>query len=468
MNMKKKRIIRNRISLSLLFFSVAVVMFNNFNTARWESERRVIVHDVAQYYAYLPAVFIHNDFKLKFLNDDISLLGKNFFSKITPTDERVIVVTYGLSIHYLPFFILAHAFAQPVDGVPPGYSSTYKFALQMSSWLYLLIGLIVLRKLLLRYFDDKTTGLVILATVFGSNLLWYVTGEAAMTHVFSFTLITVFLYLADRWVDRITITQTIFLGLLTGMISLIRPTNIIVVLVLVLWKVSTLGDLKNRVLHFTKNWHHILIMILACTAIWLPQFLYWKAVSGQYFYFSYPDDQGFFFNNPQFYNNLFSWRKGWLIYTPVMGFSLIGMALLYKIRRALFWPVTVYFLVAWYIISSWWDWWYGGGFSMRPYIDSYGIFAFGMAAFLTWAFRQRLLLKIALITVFFLAGLLGTYNNMRYHYASIHFDSNTRETYFHDFFSLKRTKGYYETLRKPDYKAARKGIYRYQDEAIED
>jgi len=151
-----------------------------------------------------------------------------------------------------------------------------------------------------------------------------------------------------------------------------------------------------------------------------------------------------------------------------MGFSLIGMALLYKIRRAFFWPVTIYFLVAWYIISSWYSWWYGGGFGIRPYIDSYGIFAFGMAAFLAWAFRQRLILKIVLIAVFFLAGLLGTYNNMRYHYASIHYDSNTRETYFHDFFSLKPTSGYYETLRKPDYKAARKGIYRYEDEAVED
>lgn len=319
----------------------------------------------------------------------------------------------------------------------------------------------------MKYFSDKVIALVMLATLFGSNLFYYVTGEAPMTHAFSYCLITLFLFVADKWVDKISIWSTIQLGLLVGLISLIRPTNIIVVLLLVLWKVTNFADLKARFFMLLKHWHFILLMIFFAFLVWVPQFVYWKWVSGQYFYYSYPDDQGFFFLNPQLYNNLFSWRKGWLIYAPVMTFTLIGIGLLHRVNKLFFWPVLVYFLLSWYILSSWWDWWYGGGFGMRPYIDSYGIFAFGMAAFLTWVFRQKKLIKIPLITLFVLALLLGGYNNMRYHYSSLHFDSGTRETYFVDFFHVRHTPGYWKSLRKPDYKLARKGIYRYEDESIE-
>jgi hypothetical protein len=47
-----------------------------------------------------------------------------------------------------------------------------------------------------------------------------------------------------------------------------------------------------------------------------------------------------------------------------MTFSLIGIGLLHRVNKLFFWPVLVYFLISWYILSSWWDWWYGGGFGM--------------------------------------------------------------------------------------------------------
>lgn len=462
--MKKTNSPRYPFSLSVMIFALVTVMWINFNTSRWNLEKWIIVHDITHYYAYLPAIFIYNDIRLTFLHEDRTLLGNDFYPNVTPTGEKAIITSSGMSMLYFPFFMGAHWYAQNSDYPADGLSPPYKFALQMSSWVFLLIGLFFLRKLLSKYFDDKTTALTLLATVFGSNLLWYVTGEAAMAHNYSFALITVYLFILDKWVERISFGRTIFMGLLIGLISLIRPTNIIIVLLLVLWKITTVNELKSRVFILIQNWRHILLMMAMFFLMWTPQFIYWKTVAGSFLYFSYPDDQGFFFSNPQLFNNLFSWRKGWLIYTPVMGFSIIGMALLYRVRKQFFWPALIYFLFSWYIISSWWDWWYGGGFSIRPYIDSYGIFAFGMAGFLTWAFQQKMALKIAAILLFFLAGFVGLHNNIRYHYKSIHYDSNTRETYFHDFFNFKPSEGLDETYRAPDYELARKGIYRYADE----
>ena len=449
-----------------LLLSVFAVIYSDINVSKWNSTKGIIVHDITQYNAYLPTLFIYKDISLSFFNTNHDALGLGFFPKVTQIDKKAIVATYGMALLYSPFFFVGHALAAPLGYEPNGLTAPYQMALQFSSLFYFAVGLFFMRKTLMKYFSDKVIALVILATVFGSNLFWYVTGEAPMTHAYSFCLITLFLFATDKWVDKTSFWSTIQVGFLSGLITLIRPTNIIVVLLLVLWKVASLTDLKDRFFMILKHWPYILLMILMCFIVWMPQFYYWKLVSGQYLYYSYPDDQGFFFNNPQLFNNLFSWRKGWLIYTPVMAFSLIGMALMHRVNKLFFWPVLIYFLLSWYILSSWWDWWYGGGFGMRPYIDSYGVFAFGLAAFLTWAFRQRKLFKIPLITIFVLALLIGGFNNMRYHYSTIHFDSNTRATYCDDFFTLRNKPGFWETLRRPDYKLARKGIYRYEDESV--
>ncbi len=40
----------------------------------------------------------------------------------------------------------------------------------------------------------------------------------------------------------------------------------------------------------------------------------------------------------------------------------------------------------------------------------------------------------------------------------------TREAYFDSFWRARPSATYYDKLRKPDYKLAKKGIYKYEDE----
>ncbi|MDD3526665.1 MAG: hypothetical protein PHX39_06895, partial [Bacteroidales bacterium] len=246
-------------------------------------------------------------------------------------------------------------------------------------------------------------------------------------------------------------------------IALIRPTNALVGMLLILWKVGTCQELKERFRLLLKKWPLVLTMIGMAIIMWLPQFNYWKIISGQWFFSSYPTSK-FFWGNPQLFNVLFSWRKGWLIYTPVMAFTLIGIGLMYRVRQQFFWSLLVYFLASWYVISSWWSWWYGGGLSIRPFVDSYGIFAFGMAAFLTWAFRQRRWLMIAVMIPFVFTLWNGAHNNARYFYQSIHYDSNSKSSYLDGFFHIRQQPSFYESLEKPDYEAAHWGVYRLEGE----
>ena len=454
------------ISLWALIFSLFVVVYINFDYSNWKNPKRIIIHDVLSYYAYLPAIFIYNDISLDFIkhgNND--KLGKGFYGKKTPTGKTVISTSYGMPMLYFPFFIVAHMAAEPLGYSSDGYSTPYRFALVMSSIFYLMLGAVFLRKLLLKYFSKQVVAITLLTVILTTNLLWYVTVEAAMTHAYSFALISIFLYVIDRWIDHPSLKHSLFIGLLVGIISLVRPTNIVVVILLILWKVGTWNELKDRIMFFLKKWHLILIMLAMFFIVWMPQFLYWKYMAGSFLYYSYPEGQGFFFSNPQLYGTLFSWRKGFFIYTPVMIFAVAGIGFLYKKYKGFFWPILIYSLVSWYIISSWWDWWYGGGFGLRPFIDSYGVLSFGLAAFLTWALQATRFKKIIFLTLFLLSAALSTWHYNRYLHGSIHWVAMTREAYFDSFWRKKPSADFYNKIRRPDYKLARKGIYKYEDEA---
>lgn len=466
--MQFNRMFNGRYSYWTTIVVLIVILVINFSTSYWNQENRVIRSDINRYYAHLPAVFIYQDITLKFYSDDPGSLGPQAYPTKLPNGNYVLMTTYGTALCYLPFFLIAHLLA-PLLGYPAdGFSVPYHFAIQMSSWFFLIIGLVFMRKLLKKYFKDWIVAVVIFATVIGTNMLWYVTGEAGMSHTYSFSLIAIFLYLMDTWLEQPTLWKTICLGLVIGLITLIRPTNALIGLVLIFWKVSNFKDLKNRFFWFLQRWYYVLPVLLFAFLVWVPQLLMWKTVTGNYFYYSYPDNQGFYFNDPELFNNLLSWRKGWLIYMPVMGFMLIGIGLLYKVKRDFFWPLLLYFLAVWYVLSSWWSWGFGGGLSIRAYIDSYAVFAVAMAGFLTWLFRQRKrYIKIVLMVVFVFTVWNGAFNNARYFYGSIHYDGMTKRTYLDGFFHLKPGPNYWDSVRRPDYDMLRKGINMYEDEVKE-
>jgi hypothetical protein len=448
--------------------SLLVVLSINFHFSHWEQTEKVIGHDPLSYYAYLPATFIYHDLSLEFLKEGKDRLGKQFWGKKTPTGKLAIITSYGMSLLYSPFFLLAHFSADSLGYPADGYSLPYCFALVMSSVFYLFIGLIFLRKILIKYFTIPVVAITLLIITLTTNLLWYVSFEATMSHVYSFGLISIFMYSIDKWVEKPKYGLTIIIGLLVGIIALVRPSNIVIILLFIFWKITSWKDLINRLLLFIKNWQHIIIMIVFFFIVWVPQFIYWKFISGSYIFYSYPDSMGFFFNNPQLYNTLFSWRKGFLIYTPVMIFSFIGIGLLLKNNKQFFLPVLIYWLITWYIISSWWDWWYGGGLSIRPFIDSYGILAFGLAAFLTWLSKLKLIPKYIFISIFVVITIISTWHFKRYQRGSIHWAGMTKKAYFNSFWRATPAPNFYEKVRMPDYKLARKGIYKYEDERKEE
>ena len=464
------------LSAMTIAFIITFMTVNMLSVRHWKEEQRVIEWDAISYYAYLPAAIIYNDLSLSFADHYNGPHKFIFWPEKGPDGQHVIKTTMGLSVLWLPFFIAGHLTALITGADAGGYSEPYKFFLLISALFYLLTGLIYLRRILVTHFSDLVASLVLAGFAFGTNLYWYTLFQGTMAHVYSFALICVFVWYTLRWYGAgyklqgtggsgliaqspgQQIWSSVRLGLLLGLISLIRPTNIIIIIFFLFYGVMSGKDLKNRIKKLAADYKYILLMLLMVVVVWVPQLIYWKEVTGHWLYYSYGSSEGFFFGDPAIIKGLFSWQKGLFIYTPLLLFAVTGIISLWLKRSPHALAVTVFVPLNIYIIFSWWCWWYGGGFGQRAFIDSYALMAVAAAALLGYGFSSgRKWLRTGIITIYFLLVSLGIFNNIQYYHGAIHWDSMTKEAYWDSFGRIRPSARFNSLLEAPDYEAAREG-----------
>ena len=172
------------------------------------------------------------------------------------------------------------------------------------------------------------------------------------------------------------------IGISITLIGLIKPTEAIIVLFPLLWNVTSKQLLFEKVNLLKRYKKQLIYTVLICLLIALPQISYWYIKTGHIIYDSYKNPGvGLDLTSPHILNILFSYRKGWLIYTPIMLFSLIGFYHLFQNSKDIFYACFIYFISSFYIISSWSEWWYGAAFSVRPLITLYPILAISLGYF---------------------------------------------------------------------------------------
>ena len=456
-----------------LYLITAVIFYSLFNIKPWKNaddnkeKSLVINNDVVSYYAYLPAFFIHDDLQLNFTETDkIDYHAKcQFWPEKSPNGGKVIKTTMGMSFLYSPFFIAGHIYAINSHHKADGFSKPYEFFLTFSCLFYLTIGIIFLRKILLRTFSEWVTSITLICLVFGTHLYYYSTTEATMSHAYNFSLIACFIYYTFKWHEQQKLFYTILLGILGGLIVLIRPVNIILFLLPFLYNVKSLNELKEKTLFFIGHWKHLLVIAVLVLLVISPQLFYWKYVTGDWFFNSYVGEK-FYFGQPHIMEFLFSYRKGWLLYTPIMLLSIIGIILSYKGQKNIFFGLSIILGLNIYILSSWWSWWYGGSFGMRPMIDVYALLAIPFALSIQWIIQRHIFLKIITgwLILYFIN--LNLFQTAQKRHNVLHWDSMTKDAYWTNFNKLRmKTANDWHILEKqiqpPDYEAAKKGIDEY-------
>jgi hypothetical protein len=448
--------LKKSISLYTYFLLIFIFIFANLNIKKWQNNE-VINWDIIGYYAYLPSTFIYHDYKLNFLKTNPPTDPKVKFWPLTaPNGNFVNKFSMGMSVMYAPFFFLAHLQTQAVGAKPNGFSWHYQKYVHLSCLFYLFIGLFFLRKLLLKWFDEWAVALTLISVTLGTNLFYNATTEAAMSHAYNFSLAAVFMYCVHSWFDNNHIKYAIGIGLTLGLLVLIRPINIVFGLFPLLYGISAYKDILKNINHFLARPIHLAIVLTCSFLVVLPQLLYWKSVTGQFLFFSYVGER-FFFLRPMIFHGLFSFRNGWLIYTPIMIFSLIGLYQLFKQKFQLSFAILSILALYIYLVFSWWCWWYVG-FGNRAMIDLYSLLAIPMASFYTYALKQIDFKKWTMITICFLLIGLNLFQTLQYRLNLVHFDSMTFKAYLASFGKLHFTDEYKSALKQPDYEKAKQGI----------
>jgi hypothetical protein len=462
--------IANPSSLVILLTAI-IIGLTICNIKPWknaEKGKSLIDWDITSYYGYLPATFIHKDISLSFTeNDSINYSGKHqFWPKTAPNGNKVFKFTMGMSYLYSPFFLIAHSYASLSPKFDAnGFSKPYEFFLSFSGLFYLIIGLFFLRKVLRMFFTEWNTALVLLLTVLGTNLFYYTTSEPCMSHVYSFSLIAIFIYLSIRWHKSQSLKYIIAIGLISGIVVLIRPVNLLIFIFPLLYGVKNPKTFKNNLMLFISNWKQLVILATIAFLVILPQLIYWKTYTDSWIFNSYIDEH-FYFSTPQVLDFLFSYRKGWLLYTPIMIFGCIGLLVTFRKNKLVFYPLTLLAIINIYVLSSWWCWWFGGSFGMRPMIDTYGFFAIPLGYFFQWIWNKKIVYKaISLVAICCMLG-LNLFQTQQRRNLVIHWDSMSKESYWYNFttlkFSAKKDWEIQESLLKhPDYKKALKGEDEY-------
>lgn len=422
------------------------------NYSRWKAYH-LIQWDIFQYYSYLPATFIKHDLSYEFIKsekDDSH--WKSLW--ILPLDDgkKNMKMTMGLSFLYLPFFLIAHLIAGWFGYARDGFTLPYQILLAISSIFYAFIGICILRKILLRYFNELITSIALIVLVLGTNLWSGTLLEVGLSHPYLMMLIALFLYLTMQWLEKPTCKIIVAAGFTAGLITLIRPTDILVLLIPVLFGVSSFKNLSERFFLFRKHKTQLIVFGICMFFVFVPQLIHWKYISGQWILYTYGEEK-FYFLKPHILSGLFSYRKGWLLYTPVMIFALAGIFLLRKYAKEYFWLILIFTVLNIWIVFSWWCWWYGGSFGMRALIESYTFLVFPLAAFVRfiWEKKNRLL-RMAFLLVFGFFIWLNLFQSNQYKKTLLHWECTSRQLYLSVFGTNDWPKDYRQMLKCPDLK----------------
>jgi hypothetical protein len=422
---------------NLAFYSIAiilsalVILFPPAN---------VFAYDVFGYYMYLPLSFKYDDLTIHNYDTITQIINtyhpSETFYQAVKWDNGNWVMRYplGLSILYSPFYFIADLIAPHTNYPADGFSRPYQLSILFGCLFYTLLGLYFIKKILLHFFSDITSAITLAGIALGTNYFFHTSihGQGAMSHNLLFTLYAIIIYLTIKWHQNFSVKNSLLLGICIGLAALCRPSEIISGLIPLLYGVTGWQSLKEKFATLFKLKKQLIVFSLSLFCVGLIQLTYYKYASGKFLinpYGSGNPGEGLELFKPHLAAVLFSFRKGWFIYTPLLFFIVFGFVQLHRKNKALFYSILIYTLLNLYIVSSWSCWWFGSCFGNRALIASYAALSIPLGYFIEYVLisKQKLFYFTTFSFFIFLnlfqswqmqEGILDTTNMSRAYYFS--------------------------------------------------
>ncbi|MFB3896568.1 MAG: glycosyltransferase family 39 protein, partial [bacterium] len=317
-------------------------------------------YDGLMYYAYLPTLLIDHD--LDFANQYTILQCYSWYST-TYTGHLNNYMAIGPAILWSPFFILIHiailiinlfGFHLPINGnVFP-----YTLSPLLGNICCFLISLHLIYRWCRKYFSTSISILAISSIILSSFNIFYLIYAPSYSHITSMATVTWFIYYWDKIRENRTTGSWLILGLLSGLMTLMRWQNCIFAWVLLVDIIES-GIKSWQTKNFPAIRKLFLNVILYGTVVFislLPQMVIWKILYGHYI--TIPFGSGYmFWKYPMIVETLWSSRNGLFSWAPLILFGFIGFIFFYQRNRRVTIYLLITFLIMLYINSCVADWW---------------------------------------------------------------------------------------------------------------
>lgn len=429
--------------VSVLLFSI-LSGYVLFSYSKWKTTQ-VLAWDVYGYYNYLPALFIYQDaLQFNYLENIEDTYHPTGGSNVAHYGLHPVAKTgylcnqypIGVAIFEMPLFFIAHAWATLTkQDVADGYSSPYQHAVALSTWLAAILGLIYLTSFLKHYFSPWIVSITVILLSFGTNFFQYAILDCGLSHIYLFLLYAAILYYTQQWYIQANYKQAILIGLCIGLAIIVRPIDLLICLIPLCWRPKE----GHKIDYLKQHWKQVLLIVIVTFIATMPQLIYWKIVTHQWIYYSYSDMDHFIFDRFRVIHGLFSYRKGWFVYTPIALVGMIGFWSIPKSSPYYFYRRLgmIFFLPMLYLVFSWNNWFYGWSFGCRALIQTLPLLALPLGFMLQYVHKTKSLQQVTMALGLTFLVFLNLFQTWQYNHGLIDGTLMNETSYWKTFLQTK-------------------------------
>jgi hypothetical protein len=311
--------------------------------------------------------------------------------------------TMGTALLQAPFFYASAGFAALVCCPVDGYSIPFANGQMIGAAFYAAMGCMLVFHALRRRSGTLAALLTALLLFFATNLYFYTVYDPGMSHVYAFFVMSLLLFLTTRMVDAPSGKTLFWLIVCSALLVLIRPLNAVALLFPLLYGAPLKEALRVRA-GWSRQFPSVAgLGMFVAVVLWVPQIIYWKAITGELFVFTYgKKGEGFDWLHPHLTDVLVSHQNGWFVYTPLM-VSVMAVLLWHAWRGTTGARlVLLIWVLVWYTYSSWWCWWLGGSFGHRGFVEYLALLALPLGWVLQTLTNGKRWAREVVLVLFFL------------------------------------------------------------------
>lgn len=407
----------SKVLARIFFVSIFFVLVGIF-LLHYAISGQAVYGDGIGYYAHLHSWIIDNDWD--YTNEYQHLYTPENNNALAPVSVDAVQIVEmspkkvaanhffpGTALLLLPGYVLAAAIVvvARVVGVvvsDSGYGDIFQILTGITAIAYVSAGLWLLEKCLKNLGFQKLAARIAVTAILGATpLLYYGSYDVINSHGVSFFLSCWFFY--EVLVPK---KRHLVLGLIAALATMARVQNIVLVL---LYGLLQLEALRARKVNLKILMKQVVMFGLAYCVTLIPLIIYWSEVFGNFANHTYIQA---FLNEHQtgsssnWVGALFDERNGLFSKSPLLfGVFLSYLYLIFKEKKLLYWPLLLFFVLEFSIISLQGGW-KAAAFGGRMFISSLPFFAVATAMIVQKIPRKNYLITTVAITIFILINFL--------------------------------------------------------------